>query len=78
MILDSPEEIELREGIHERIQAEIHHEAREEVVQAEERLENPPAWNEVEDLMLEDGEVLVDEIRAGKRERDDTFRGRRK
>ena len=34
MILDSPEEMELREGIHERIQAEMHHEAREEVVQA--------------------------------------------
>ena len=30
MILDSPEEIELREGIHERIQAERHQEAREE------------------------------------------------
>ena len=56
----------------------MHHEAREEVVQAEERLESPPAWNEVEDLMPEDGEVLVDEIRTGKREREETFRGRRK
>ena len=78
MILDSPEEMELREGIHERIQAEMHHEAREEVVQAEERLESPPAWNEVEDLMLEDGEILVDDIRTGKRSREETFRGRRK
>ena len=43
MILDSPEEIEMREGIHERIQAEIHQEVREEAFQAEERLNAPPA-----------------------------------
>ena len=48
MILDSPEEIEMREGIHERIQAEIHQEVREEAFQAEERLNAPPAWNEVD------------------------------
>ena len=78
MILDSREEIELREGIHERIQAEIHHEAREEAVQAEERLDKPLAWNEVEDLMMDDGEILVDDIRTGKRSREETFRGRRK
>ena len=42
MILDSPEKIEMREGIHERIQAERHQEAREEAFQAEERLDAPP------------------------------------
>ena len=71
MILDSPEEIELREGIHERIQAERHHEAREEAFQAEERLDEPPAWNEVEDLMMEDGEILVEDIRPEKRSREE-------
>ena len=43
MILASPDEIEMREGIHERIQAERHHEDREEAFQAEERLNAPPA-----------------------------------
>ena len=33
MILDSPKEMEMREGIHERIQAEIHQEAKEEQFQ---------------------------------------------
>ena len=39
MILDSAEEREMREGIHERIQVEICHEDRERVFQAEERLD---------------------------------------
>ena len=34
MILDSPEEMEMREGIHERIQPEIHQEDREEAFRA--------------------------------------------
>ena len=42
MILDSLEEMEMREGIHERIQAEIHQEAREEAFLVEERLNAPP------------------------------------
>ena len=41
MVLDSPEEREKREGIHERIKAEIGHEDRERVFQAEERLDAP-------------------------------------
>ena len=73
MILDSPEEIEMREGIHERIQAERHQEAREEAFQAEERLDVPPAWNEVEDLMMEDGEILDENIRPEKRSREEIF-----
>ena len=42
MIFDSLEEMEMREGIHERIQAELHHEKRERTFQAEERLDAPP------------------------------------
>ena len=47
-----PEEIAVREGIHERIQAEIHHEDKEAETVAEEMLEVPPEWNEVPDLMM--------------------------
>ena len=51
MILDEPEEMAVSEGIHERIQVEIYHEEREREVQAEKRSDNPPEWNEVEDLV---------------------------
>ena len=50
MILDSPKEMEMREGIHER----IHQEDREEAFQVEERFNAPPGWNDVEDLIMED------------------------
>ena len=50
IIPEEPENIALREGIHERIQAEIRHEDKE---MAEEILEDLPAWNEVPDLMME-------------------------
>ena len=63
MILDSPKEMEMRKGIHERIQAEIHQEAREESFQSEERLNASPGWNEVEDLILEDGDILEENTR---------------
>ena len=46
MIFDSPEEMEMREGIHESIQAELHHEDRERAFQAKERLYAPPGWND--------------------------------
>ena len=52
MILDDPEKMVVREGIHERIQAEIYHENKERSVQDEEMLEIPPEWNEVQDLIL--------------------------
>ena len=42
--------IAAREGIYERIQAEMHHEDKEEVVMVEEMLK---AWSEVPELMLE-------------------------
>ena len=54
MIFDSSEERKMREGIHKRIQAKIHHEDRERAFQAEERLDAPLGWNNVEDLIMED------------------------
>ena len=71
MIFDSPEEREMREGIHERIQAEICHEDRERVFQAEERLDAPPGWKTVEYLILEDGEILAENMKPEKRRRDE-------
>ena len=71
MILDSPEEIEMREEIHERIQAEIPQEVREEAFQVEDRLNAPPAWNEVEDLIMEDREILEENTRPEKRRREE-------
>ena len=41
MIFDSPKEMAMREGIHERIQAEIYHEDRERAFQAKEMLDTP-------------------------------------
>ena len=51
MILDNPEEMAVREGIHERIQAEIYHENKEREAQAEEILDIPPEWNELYNLV---------------------------
>ena len=52
-----------REGIHERIQAEIYHDDREREFQAEEMLDTPLGWNEVEDLILDDGDILAENMR---------------
>ena len=78
MIFDSSEEREMREGIHKRIQAEIHHEDRERAFQAEKRLDAPPGWNNVEDLIMEDGEILEENTRLEKRRRDEVAQGWRK
>ena len=75
---DTPEEIAEREGIHERIQAEIRNGDKEDLLQAEEMLELPPVWNEVQDLLIEDEEVMSEEIRPGKRGRDEVLGGGRK
>ena len=45
---------------------------------AEEMLEIPPEWNEVPDLMMEEGDILPEDTRPDKRKRDEIFRGRRK
>ena len=68
----------LREGIHERIQAEIYHENKERTPQAEEMLEIPPEWNEVPDFILEDGNILPENMKPEKRRIDEISRGLRK
>ena len=71
MILDDPEEMAVREGIHERIQAEIYQEDKKREVKAEEMLDKPPEWNEVEDLILKDGVTFYKDRRPEKRMRDE-------
>ena len=61
--------IAVREGIYKRIQAEVHPEDKEAEVMAEEMLEIPPEWNEVSDLMMEDGGVLPKAKGSTKRKR---------
>ena len=68
----------MREGIHERIQAEIHLGNKEEEARVEEMLEVPPEWNEVPDLMIEEEDVLTEAKGSTKRRRDELSRGRRK
>ena len=46
-------------------------------MQAEEMLDNPPEWNEVEDLVWEGGDILED-MRPEKRRRDEIFHGSEK
>ena len=52
--LEVPEEMEDIGGIHERIQAELLNQEKEDIAKAEEILELPPAWNEVQDLVMEE------------------------
>ena len=78
MILDGPEEMAAREGIHQRIQAEIYHDDRERALKSEEILATPPGWNEVEDLILDDGDILAENMKPEKRRRDEIAQGRRK
>ena len=73
MIFDGSEKMGMREGIHKRIQAEIYNEDRERAFQAEEMLDTPPGWNEVEDLIMDDGDM-----RPENRRRYEIAQGRRK
>ena len=75
---EDPEEIAAREGIHERIQAEIHQGNKEVEARAEEMLEVPPELNKVPDLMMEEEDVLPEDMGSNKRSRDEISRGRRK
>ena len=59
-------------------QAEIYHEDKEREAQAEEMLDRPPEWNEVKDLLWEDGDIFPEGLRPEKRMRDEISRGRRK
>ena len=67
-----------REGIHERIQAEIHHEDKEREARAEEMLEIPLEWNEVPDLIMGNGDILPEDMRPDKRRRVEISQGWRK
>ena len=82
VIHEDPEEIAVREGIHERMQAQIHHKDKEAEAAAEavveEMLEVPLEWNEVSDLMMEDDDVRPATEAAAKRKIDEVTQGRRK
>ena len=77
-LLKTPAEIAEREDIHERIQAELRNRDTEDLSQAEKMLELPPVWNDVQDLLMDDKEMISGESRPGKRSRDEVARGRRK
>ena len=62
VIPEDPEEIAVREEIHERIQVEIQHEDKEVEAVAEEMLEVPPEWNEVLDLMMEEKKSMSSQL----------------
>ena len=68
----------MRDGIHERIQAEVSYEDWERVFQAEEMLDAPLGWNDVKDLIMEDKEISAENMKPKKRRRDEVARGRRK
>ena len=78
VIPEDPEEMAVREGIHKRIQAEMHHENKEIEARVEEMLEIPPEWNKVLDLMMEEGDILPENMRPDKRRRDEISQGWRK
>ena len=59
MITEDREVIAEREGVHERIQAEIQHKNKEVEVAEEEMLEISPKWNVVPDLIMEDNKELM-------------------
>ena len=75
IIPEDPEEIAAREGIHERIQAEIHQENKEVEARAEEMLEVPPEWNKAPDLMMEEKDVLPKATGSNKKRRDESPKG---
>ena len=75
---DTPEDIAEREGIYKRIQAELCNGDIEKVSQAEEMLELPPVWIEVQDLIMDGGDMISEDLRPEKRKRDEVARGWRK
>ena len=74
---EHPDEIALREGIHERIQAKLLKGNKEEQARPEEMLEVPPEKNEVPDLMMEEEDVLPEATGSTNRRRDEISRGRK-
>ena len=59
------------DGIHERIQSELLNQGKEDVSRAEEILEIPLAWNEVQDLIMVDGNSFTMDTRPEKRKREE-------
>ena len=62
----SQEDIAEREGIHKRIQSEMRNDDKESISRAEEMLEPPPVWNEVQDIILDDVDMLPGDLRPEK------------
>ena len=56
----------------------MHHENKEIEARAEEMLEIPLEWNEVPDLMMEEGGILPEDKKPDKRKREEISQGRRK
>ena len=75
---DTQVSIAEREGIHERIQLELRNEDKEEVSQSEEMLELPLVWNEVQDLIMDGGDMISEDLRPEKRKREEISRGQRR
>ena len=78
VVPEDPEEIAGRDGIYERIQAEIHLEDKVAKARAEEMLEVPPEWNEVPDMRMKDKNVLPEAEESTTQKRDEVAQGRRK
>ena len=77
-LLDTPESVAEKEGIHERIQSEMLNADKEKISQEEEMLEIPPVWNKVKDLIMDDRDTLPEDLRLENRKRDEVARGLRK
>ena len=78
MLPAEPVEESVMEGVHERVQVELYHEAKEAEAMIEEQLEVWLQWNAVPNLMMDPG---IEEDRLEhhtKRRRDEVARGRRK
>ena len=71
IVSEDSKEIAVREGMHKRNQAEIHHEDKKEEARAEEMLEVPPEWNEVPDLIMEDKDILPKAEGSTRQKRDE-------
>ena len=88
IIPEDSEVIAEREGVHERIQADIQHEDKEAEVADAVMLEVPLEWNGVPDLIMEDDKGLMimetdtkpkrDEETHTKQKKDEVAQGRRK
>ena len=76
--LQFPEDMVDMGGIHERIQSEMLNEEKENISRVEEMLELPLAWNEVQDLIMDDENSLTRDMRPEKWKREEISRGPRK